>query len=308
MVRELTNFTIWGKGWFEDGWAGLGRFCARHGLAGVELLASGAEPDTAPPSELIEGVHLSSLGSWLPLVGVPVADYTTGTDRHAEVGSYRELVRRRAEELRAMSRFGPRYAVWHAAYGVRGGAAQTPALTAEEFLPRLATLVRDVAEEYTPPFALCFENAHGIGLDPEKGPEVGAFLDLLGSLEVGLALDIGHHLNRHRELDTAEAATGELHRVARGLRAAGVRTTVLHLHWTPPELVGADGPAVDEEPGDFFARSDQHNPLCHPALPEAVAPLSVQYVVHEMGAMTLEQHNAWLAAQTSALRGAPHGG
>ncbi len=39
---ELTNFTVWGRQWFPDGWDGLRRFCAENGLSGIELLASGA--------------------------------------------------------------------------------------------------------------------------------------------------------------------------------------------------------------------------------------------------------------------------
>lgn len=304
MFHELTNFTVWGKSWFDDGWAGLASFCARHGLEGVELLAGGANRETAPPADLIGGVHLSSLGSWLPLVGLPFTDYTTGTDPRPRVGSYGELVRRRADELRAMAEFGPGHAIWHATYALPSGQA---GLSVEDFLERLATLVRDVANEFTPPFALCFENAHGLTLDPARGPAVAAFLDALSGLEVGLALDLGHHLNRHRELTTPEAACAELRRIADGLRQAGVQTRVLHLHWTPPELVGPAGPGAEEEPGDFFARSDQHHPLCHPSLPAAVAALAPEVVVHEMGAMTLQLHDTWLAAQTAALRGQGHG-
>ena len=304
MTCELTNFTVWGKQWFEDGWEGLERFCDRHALVGVELLASGADLASAPPTHRIEGVHLSSLGSWLPLVGIEAEDYCTGTGPVARADSYEDLVRLRADELRAVAEFAPRYAVWHAAYTPTD--SHRP-VTTGEFLQHLSTLVRDVTSEFRPPFQICFENAYGVSWQPDEPAPLLAFLEALSDLPAGVCLDIGHHLNRHRELTTPEAAVGELYRLANGLRQAGVCTTVLHLHWTPPELVPAMLPGAEQDPGDFFARSDQHHPLCATALPEAVAQLAPEVVVHEMGAMSLEVHENWLAIQTSALRGATHG-
>jgi hypothetical protein len=304
MDCELTNFTVWGRDWFDDGWEGLRRFCAHHGLAGVELLASGVTPQSAPPAELIEGVHLRSLGSWLPLAGLDVPDVSAGAPRYQEATSYGELVRLRAEELRTVAQFEPWYAVWHATYGLAEAAREQSGLGTAEFLPRLAALVRDVVAEFRPPFTLCFENAYGASLDPADPSGVAEFLAALGGLPAAFCLDIGHHLNRHRELSNPEAACRELRRLAEGLRGAGVETHVLHLHWTPPELVTVDGgPGVEEDPGDYFARSDQHHPLSHPLLGEAVGALAPAVVVHEMGAMSLHDHDAWLTAQTAAMRG-----
>lgn len=301
--RELTNFTVWGRGWFADGWPGLERFCRAHGLAGVELLASGTDTEPLPPEALIQGVHLSSLGSWLPLVGLGVQDYATGAARYAAADSYSRLVRMRADELRTVARLAPRYAVWHAAYALRDRSFECEALTADVFLPLLAALVQDVCDEFQPPFCICFENAHGVSLEPGEPSDAAFFLRSLSGLDVALALDIGHHLNNHRELATPGAAVRELRRVACGLRDVGARTDVLHLHWTPPETVAPAPDGVVEEPGDYFARSDRHHPLCHRLLPEAVGVLRPEFVVHEMGAMSLAQHDEWLAAQTAALRG-----
>lgn len=303
MTCELTNFTVWGKQWFADGWQGLQRFCRRHALAGVELLASGADSESAPPADLIVGVHLASLGDWLSLPrGGGAAGTAPGTPP-AEACCYEELVHLRAAELRAVAGFSPRYAVWHAAYTPRVGHAPLPDA---EFLLRLARLVRDVTDEFTPPFRLCFENAYGPSLHPEDPSGVAAFLGSLQDLPVGLCLDLGHHLNRHRELATPEAATAELGRLAQGLGQAGLATTVLHLHWTPPALVPGDLPAAEQDPGDYFARSDQHHPLCSAALAAAVAQLAPEVVVHEMGAMSLAEHDDWLARQTASLRGTPY--
>ncbi|MCE5219039.1 hypothetical protein LLH03_18645 [bacterium] len=304
-MDSLTNFTVWGKSWFADGWCGLDRFCREHGLAGIELLASGATPEAAPPSELIGGVHLRSLGSWLPLAGVAATNFGEGSQRYARAESYGELVRLRAQELREAAVFEPQYAVWHACYTpvpqVFGGPVT---LTSEQFLPLLARLVRDVLEEYRPSFPVCFENAWGVGLDYSDLDTLQAFAAALSDLPVGLVLDLGHHLNVRRHISTPAAACEELGRIAEGAERKGLSVEVLHLHWTPPEAPKSseDGPPPDD-PTAFFADQDQHRPLVDAKLPQAVQRLHPQWVVHELGAMSLEDHDAGLRLQAGALRG-----
>jgi hypothetical protein len=304
-MNSLTNFTVWGKSWFADGWCGLYRFCAEHGLAGIELLASGATLETAPPSELIGGVHLRSLGSWLPLAGVAVTNFGEGSQRYARAESYVELVKLRAQELREVAVFEPQYAVWHACYTpipqVFGGPV---ALTSEQFLPYLAQLVRDVLEEYRPSFTVCFENAWGVGLDYDDLGTLQGFAGALADLPVGFVLDLGHHLNVRRHLSTPAAACEELESIAEGMARTGLPVEVLHLHWTPPELPkSSEDGSPPADPTDFFADQDQHRPLVHTKLPQAVRRLHPQWVVHELGAMSLADHDEWLRLQAGALRG-----
>jgi hypothetical protein len=306
---ELTNFTVWGRDWFSDGWAGLRRFCTAHGLAGVELLASGATSDSAPPLELIRGVHLRSLGSWLPLVGLDAPNYGAGGSRYARATTYAELVTARVSELQEAAAFAPDYVIWHACYTptpqMFGGPQQ---LDAEAFLGHLARLVADVCDAWSPPFCICFENAWGVGLDYGEPGSVAAFLELLRGLPVGLTLDLGHHLNARPHLASAQDACEELTRIAGGLRTVSAHVSVLHLHWTPPALKPAGLPAADAAPGDaadFFAQQDQHRPLETPGLQQAVAALAPKVVVHEMGAMSLAQHDGWLRRQRAAMHGLP---
>ena len=320
MPIELTNFTVWGRQWFEDGWEGLRRFCAEAGLAGVELLASGATPEMAPPLDLVRGVHLRSLGSWLPLAGLEVADFVDGDRRYAACTTYRQLVETRADELRQVAALAPDYAVWHGAYApVYAGGDGHLSLSAGQFLEHLAGLVRDVCSVYRPPYRLLFENAYGVGIGPAAADETVAFLGHLTDLPVGLVLDIGHHLNTRRDLDTPRAACAELKRVAQAWRRRGLRADALHLHWTPPQVVPPQSPeqamrdfaarkdaaARADVVSVYFERSDRHFPLDHPDLAEAVESLAPDYVVHEMGALSLDDHRTWLARQTAAMRGTP---
>jgi sugar phosphate isomerase/epimerase len=309
---ELTNFTVWGREWFTDGWEGLRRFCAAHGLAGVELLANGAAEDCAPPRELIQGVHLRSLGSWLPLVGTHVPNYGHGGERYAQVRSYRELVAARLAELQEVAVFGPEYVIWHATYTpvpqVFGGPVQLDNAT---FLAHLAELVADVCERWKPPFRICFENAWGVGLEFDPAEVAAGFLQSLDGLPVGLALDIGHHLHTRPHLSTPEQACEELRRLAAGLQSAGIAVEVLHLHWTPPALKPAMLPDAEAAPADadvFFPQQDQHRPLESPALEGAVAALAPRIVVHEMGAMSLAEHDEWLRRQRKALHASADAG
>lgn len=302
---ELTNFTVWGREWFADGWEGLRRFCADHCLAGVELLASGASVGNAPPPELIRGIHLRSLGSWLPLVGLDVPNYGAGGRRYAQAASYAQLVAERVAELREAATFLPQYVVWHACYTpmpqVFGGPRQ---LESESFLRHLARLVTDVCDAWNPPFRICLENAWGVGLDFGNPEAAAEFLQSMQGLPVGLTLDIGHHLNARPHLATAEDACAELTRVAAGLWRVGAGVEVLHLHWTPPQLRPPGLPAPDEAPADadlFFPLQDQHRPLECPDLRQAVAAVAPKVVVHEMGAMSLAQHDEWLRRQRAAM-------
>lgn len=304
---ELTNFTVWGRDWFADGWEGLRSFCAEHGLAGVELLCSGADADSAPPSELIRGVHLRSLGSWLPLTGLAVPNYGTGGSRYARATSYAELVAARAAELQEAAAFAPDYVIWHASYTpmpqMFGGPVQ---LDSETFLARLARLVADVCEAWNPPFRICFENAWGVGLNFDAPEAAAAFLEDMRGLPVGLTLDLGHHVSVRPHLTTAEEACAELPRIAAGLASAGASVEVLHLHWTPPALKPEGLPDPDAAPADaadFFAQQDQHRPLECPDLQQAVRVLAPKVVVHEMGAMSLAQHDDWLRRQRAAMHG-----
>ena len=301
---ELTNFTVWGKQWFTDGWEGLRAFCEAHGLAGVELLGAGLATELPPPAELVHGVHLLSLGSWLPLAGLPVQDFGDASGRYAELDNYEALVEARAAELRAAAVLEPEYVVWHGSYApdkqrLPGGRGF---LTTPRILSTLGALVRDVFAEYTPPFRVCFENAYGFGVGPDAVEATGEFLGNLADFPVGLVLDVGHHLNRDRDIATPEAACRELLRVGQEFAAGGVAVDVLHLHWTPPELVPEDL-APGSDAGCFFEQCDQHRPLAHPLLAEAVGAVGPQIVVHEMGAMSLEDHSAWLTEQTTAMRG-----
>jgi hypothetical protein len=318
MPVELTNFTVWGREWFDDGWHGLRGFCAETGLAGIELLASGATPETAPPADLIRGVHLRSLGSWLPLVGVDLLDFGAGSNRYAACKTYAELVDMRAEELRQLAILSPDYVVWHGVYApfpfMIGG---RPRISAGTFLEHLARLVQDVCSQYRPPCRVLFENAFGVGVGPASVEATAAFLDQLSELPVGLVLDIGHHLNTRRDIASAEGACRELDRVTGVWREHGLVCEVLHLHWTPPQGVAPQ--LADEAMRDFadraeaseraavasgyFERSDRHLPLDDPRLAAAVAALAPTYVVHEMGALSLDEHRTWLVRQTAVMRG-----
>jgi hypothetical protein len=64
----------------------------------------------------------------------------------------------------------------------------------------------------------------------------------------------------------------------------------------PPQDEGKD-------PGDFFAAGDQHRPLTDPHVAQVISALAPKYLVHEMGAMSLAEHAAWLRAQSAAARG-----
>jgi len=315
---ELTNWTVWGKSWFEDGWEGLRRFCQAHGIAGLELLASGVSEDTSPPGELVRGVHLRSIGNWLPLKGVNLREFGHGAERYANLDGYETLVGLRAEELRQLARLEPDYAIWHANFApfpeVFTG---TPVLSGPEFLGLLAQLVIDVLSEYNPPFSVCFENCFGVGLNFDEIDTAKAFLDAMEGLPVGLCLDTGHYLNAHRELANPQVACERLLHVAEGLRGQGVPVQVVHLHWTDPERVPADiwqtagslvrdavpSPEFARQVSGFFLQCDQHRPLCHPLVGQLLDRLGPNYVVHEMGAMSLQDHSAWLSAQAGALRG-----
>lgn len=318
MPVELTNFTVWGRQWFGDGWNGLRTFCAEAGLAGIELLASGATPETAPPVDLIRGIHLRSLGSWLPLVGVDVPDFGAGSNRYAACETYARLVETRADELRQLAVFDPDYVVWHGVYApfpflVSG----RPRISAGHFLEHLAKLVRDVCSEYRPPCRLLFENAFGVGVGPAAMDETATFLDELGDLPVGLVLDIGHHLNTRRDIESSQDACHELLRLAESWCRHGLAAEVLHLHWTPPHEVApqlteeavrdfasqAESTQREAVASSFFARSDRHLPLDGPRLAAAVGALSPAYVVHEMGALSLDDHRLWLMRQAKAIRG-----
>ncbi len=302
MPIELTNFTVWGRQWFADGWEGLRRFCSEQEIHGIELLATGATAETAPPADLIAGVHLRSLGSWLPLVGLQVPCYGEAGRRYQAVADYSELVRLRADELRRAAFCEPAYAVWHANYALAPDTprpAQTPGN--EGFLELLSRLVRDVLGEYEPPFALVFENAYGIGLDPEESGTAAGFVRSLGKADAGLCLDTGHHLNRLRQIGREDAACRELLRIAAGLERNGAQARVVHLHWTPPQMVPPQDGGT--EPGDFFAAGDQHRPLTDPHVAQVISALAPKYLVHEMGAMSLAEHAAWLRAQSAAARG-----
>lgn len=317
MPVELTNFTVWGRGWFEDGWEGLRGFCVRHEIRGIELLAAGANVDTAPPSDLIFGVHLRSMGSWLPLAGVDVEGFGVGAARYAAAETYGELVRTRAAELAQVAELGPEYAVWHGSYApfpqVLDGSAQ---LTHMEHLEVLARLTHDVLAEYEPPFRVCFENSFGVGLSLDEPDMVRWFVERLAGLPVGIAADIGHHLNTRRDIASPDEACRELSRVAGNLRERGVRLDVLHLHWTPPSLVPPD---IEDETrrrclsleraderaaaaSALYEQADQHRPLASDLLAEAVADAAPEWVVHELGAMTLEDHAAWLSLQAASMR------
>jgi len=303
---ELTNFTVWGRQWFDDGWEGLRRFCAEQGIAGIELLGSGATLDTAPPTDLITGVHLRSLGSWLPLAGVPVPCYGQAARRYAEAQSYSDLVHLRARELRDVSVFEPGYVVWHGNYALDPGlAAPAQAPDNAGFLELLSRLVRDVLDAYSPPFTICFENAYGTGLDPEECGTTADFLRSLGKAPVGTVLDTGHHLNRHRQIGREDLACRELLRIAACMERSGVLPRVVHLHWTPPQLVPASREVLDAD--EFFAGGDQHRPLTDPRVSQVIEALAPNYLVHELGAMSLGDHSTWLRAQAGAARGSFNG-
>ncbi len=312
---QLTNFTVWGREWFPDGWDGLARLCRTHHLAGIELLGSGATPHTAPPPALVRGVHLSSMGSWLRHVGLDVADFGAGASRYAAAASYSELVRLRADELGRSAWLRPDYVVWHGSYApfpqVFGGPHQ---LDAEQFITHLAALIRAVLDEAAPAFSVYLENAFGLGVDYEHPDHVAALMDALRGYPVGLVLDTGHYLNRHRELTDEPAACAALARLAGDLHHRGIVIDAVHLHWTPPALVPGDALAhvqalahseftADERSqaaSALFEQCDQHRPFRSAAVRQAIDALAPKVIVHELGAMSLSEHEAWLAHQLLA--------
>ncbi len=192
---ELTNIAVRSRTWFPDGWRGLRRLCTDCGLAGVELQVEGATPEASPPRELVRGVHLSALGSWLTLIGLDVPHFGAPAPRYAGCRCYRALVRACAQELQQAAALRPAYAVWHAYYTpypqAFGGPRQ---LTSAPFLERLSELVLETVTEFAPPFKLCFENGYGVGVGPHALDSTAAFLDRLRGVPVGLVFDLGHHL------------------------------------------------------------------------------------------------------------------
>lgn len=300
---------------YPDG-AALRDFVRGHGLDGLELMPVGGFELGYIPPELVIGVHLPCLTSWVDfwrgdeaaLIGefgsLETVRQVFGGDRPAD------MLAPLREGMALAKRVGARYVVFHISNVTLSEAASyRPVHTDEEVCAAAAEVINAVAD---PEIEFLAENLWWPGLTFLRPEVTRELMEAVRAPRKGIVLDAGHLMHTNLDLSAQREAVEYIHRRldAHGPLCRYIRG--LHLHQS---LTGdyvrrmlAQGVALTgdywRDFGNFFPHVfniDRHEPFDIPEARGLVERLAPEYLTHEFITESSARHSAFLRTQMKAL-------
>ena len=304
-MNHLFNISVYHP---EHDLAKARAFCADGRYAdGLELL-TGYEPADASYKGVVGSVHLPYATDWYgPATGKRPVDESVdpGLIRYRYYGrDESEILDSFITMMKVAEPFDPAYAVLHA------GSANTDELLCYDYtdsdidvIDKLAEILNQAVSRFPgeePPFTLALENTWWPGFRA-TGPK--GFKRLTQKLEFddwGICLDTGHLLFTTKGSDDEAGAIEILNRVADTYPEEMIlRIVTMHLHLNTSATIHrtlcdddcARLPLEERIQGAFklIGNIDQHRPFSDPSIVEYVGRFDPDFIVHEMGAIVLEE-------------------
>lgn len=290
-----------------------------EGFDGVELMCLDEDVRGVVPPDRVIGVHMGFFPCWLDFWNGDEAavlrefgsrevceGYYGGRTRDAMVQAFRR-------DLENAHRWGAEYVVLHTSDATL---EETFTMryhhTDEEVVDGMCELVNEVFAEEDGFLLLLLENLWQPGMTFTR-PEITArLLDGVKYPNRGIMLDTGHLLHTNLDLETMEEGLTYIHGLldAHGGLCRNIRGVHLNQSLTGAycKRVMADPPVLAE---DYFERCgqmylhafqvDQHRPFTCPGVRELIERIDPDYLTFEFITENLEQHRAFLAAQSAAF-------
>ena len=283
-------------------------FCADGRYAdGLEML-TGYEPVDTSYKNLVGSVHLPYATDWYgPATGKRPVDESSNLDllRYRYYGwNADEIVDSFYRMMEVAAPLDPAYAVLHA------GSANMDELMCYDYsdndidiIDVLAELLNRAVSRFPgeePPFTLALENTWWPGFRA-TGPK--GFRRLAQKLEFddwGICLDTGHLLFSMKGSEDEAGALEILNRVADTYpEEMMLRVVSMHLHVNTSATILrtlADNDCARlpieeriERTIKLIGNVDQHRPFCDPSVVDYVERFEPDFIVHEMGAVKVEE-------------------
>lgn len=303
-MNHLFNVSVYHK---EDALAKAKAFCDKGVYVdGLELL-TGYEPVDPSFKGYCGSVHLPYAADWYgPATGKRPVDpgMEESLVRYRHFGrDMDEIVLAIRTAIEAAAPMDPAYGVFHA------GSANIDELLCYDYsdsdtdvIDVFAEIVNRAVADFPggePPFALAFENTWWPGFRFMNSSAFKRLADRLEFEEWCLCLDTGHLLFALKGSDDEQEALEMLNRTADGYSDDMLsRTVSMHLHVNVSRKVlrtlsdpkSASIPLEERMKLAYklIGNVDQHRPFSDPAVKDFVARIDPDFVVHEMGAVIME--------------------
>ena len=303
-MNHLFNVSVYHK---EDALAKAKAFCDKGVYVdGLELL-TGDEPVDPSFKGYCGSVHLPYAADWYgPATGKRPVDpgMEESLVRYRHFGrDMDEIVLAIRTAIEAAAPMDPAYGVFHA------GSANIDELLCYDYsdsdtdvIDVFAEIVNRAVADFPggePPFALAFENTWWPGFRFMDSSAFKRLADRLEFEEWCLCLDTGHLLFALKGSDDEQEALEMLNRTADGYSDDMLsRTVSMHLHVNVSRKVlrtlsdpkSASIPLEERMKLAYklIGNVDQHRPFSDPAVKDFVARIDPDFVVHEMGAVIME--------------------
>ena len=302
-MNHLFNVSVYHPG---DAAAKAKAFCDGRYADGLELL-TGYEPVDPSFKDFVGSVHLPYAADWYgPATGKrpvdPSAEPSTVRYRYygRDMEGIVESVRTAIEMAAPME---PGYGVFHAC------SASIDELLCDDYsdsdtdvIDVLAEIMNDAVSSFPggePPFTIAFENTWWPGL---RMTDSSGYRRLTSKLEFEdwcICLDTGHLLFSMKGTDDEREALEVLNRCVDGYSSDLMqRIVTMHLHVNTSRkalksLSNPDSASIPLEERmsqayKLIGNVDQHRPFSDPGVKDLVERISPDYIVHEMGAVVIE--------------------
>ena len=303
-MNHLFNISVYHQ---EDALAKARAFCDDGAYVdGMELL-TGYEPVDPSFREYCGSVHLPYAADWYgPATGKrPVdPDMEDGLIRYRHFGRDMDGIVSAVHTAICMAApMDPAYGVFHA------GSANINELLCYDYSDRdldvidvFAEIVNRAVADFPggePPFALAFENTWWPGFRFTDKASFNRLADRLEFEEWCLCLDTGHLLFALKGSDDEQEALEMLNAAADGYSDDMIsRTVAMHLHVNTSRKVlrtlsDPDSASIPLEERmnrayKLIGNVDQHRPFSDPAVRDFVDRIDPDFIVHEMGAVEID--------------------
>lgn len=273
---------------------------------GLEIL-TGLDPVDPSLRPYCGSVHLPYCGDWYgPASGKRPVDPSFGDSRVSYLHYARDFdgivdVLRRSMEVAAP--LDPAYGVLHAcSANLNEMICYDYSDTDAEVVDMLAEILNTVVSAFPggePPITLAFENTWWPGLRLTDVGIYKRFADRLEFDDWGLCLDTGHLLFAMKGSDDEAGALEMLNRAVDGFSDDIMNRLItmhLHVNTSRKNLLTLSDPnsasvPFEERMQRFYklvGNVDQHRPFSDPGVKDLVARIDPDFVVHEMGAVVIE--------------------
>lgn len=319
MIKSI-NFTNYSdeRARFRDG-DDFADFLSRYGCDGVELLVVDPIEDTFIKKEQVQGIHLSSLNSWIEFwkgnLEQTVSDYGS-LDAVKEIFggvTKADLLHLYRKQLDYAKKIKAKYVVFHICdVNMEESFTKQFLHTDEEVIDCSVEFINELLAMGEYEFDFLMENLWWPGLTYLRPEIVGRLMDGIEYPKKGLVLDTGHLMNTNPELKNGEDALCYVNEILDGLGDKIRWIKEIHLNLSLSGEIAKETEkqhiileeSYEERFRQVFSyifQLDQHRPFAVPGVADLIQRIDPKYLTFEFITQSREEMEHFLAIQTKFL-------